>query len=153
MFSIVQKCIIVFILLSIALAADLKYSGIDTVSNDSRYTVLHPEVDLITFDKTHYVGGQYVFSSGKRISGDRLLLNFQDKTQFTSAVDIEALLRYPSQGEDTNIITRVEIYAAVSSEDADTHFVEGGINKSYCHILFAYNSTNYVEFEIFIYGY
>lgn len=82
-----------------------------------------------------------------------MILNFQDSTQFTKGEDVEALLRYPDKGADSNVITQVEIYAAVSSEDADTFFVDGGINKSYCEMLIACNRTNYVEFEMFIYGY
>uniref|UniRef100_W8C122 Uncharacterized protein n=1 Tax=Ceratitis capitata TaxID=7213 RepID=W8C122_CERCA len=148
-----QKCIIALILVKCIVAVDLQYSEIVTVTSETRYVVQYPNAALTIFSKNHYVGGQYVFSSGKRISGDRLILNFEDSTQFTKGEDVEALIRYPAKGTDSNIITQVEIYAAVSTEDADTFFVDGGINKSYCEILIASNKTNYLEFEMFIYGY
>ncbi|XP_011204412.2 uncharacterized protein LOC105226966 [Bactrocera dorsalis] len=153
MIDLSRKCFIVLICITSALAVDLQYSEIVTVNNETRYIVLNPDAALTLFNKNHYVGGQYVFTSGKRITGDRLILNFQDSTQFTKGEDVEALLRYPAKGTDTNIITQVDIYAAVSSEDADSFFVDGGINKSFCEILIAGNKTSYVEFEMFIYGY
>lgn len=71
MINTLRKCSIILIFVTCALAVDLQYSEIVTVNNETRYIVLNPDTALTLFSKNHYVGGQYVFTSGKRISGER----------------------------------------------------------------------------------
>lgn len=70
MFDTLSKCTIVVIFVSCVLAVDLQYSEIVTVNDETRYIVQNPNAALAVFNKNHYVGGQYVFTSGKRISGE-----------------------------------------------------------------------------------
>lgn len=52
-----------------ARASDLAYTEITPVTDDTRYTSLHPDVLLTEMDKVKHSKGNVVFTSGERTKG------------------------------------------------------------------------------------
>ncbi|XP_013119034.1 uncharacterized protein LOC106096055 [Stomoxys calcitrans] len=155
-----RKIVVVALFLAIAgfyirevSSLDLSHGGIITVTNDTRYFVLHPDSSKEVFDKEHYAKGNIMFTSGQRIEGDRLILTYMDQTQYTRNEDVEVLLQYPAEGRKGYYISFVLIYADVSTTDCDAYFVDGGIGQTYCKILIACNKTSNFGYQIYLYGY
>ncbi|EDV99593.1 uncharacterized protein LOC6564731 [Drosophila grimshawi] len=164
-----QVCLVLFVLSACALAApsqsqlpsqqqqqrssDLDYSPIQTVTNETRFTTLNPSVQLVPLKKVKHAKGNIVFSAGERITGDKLLVNNYDDESFTTAVDVEVQMRYPSSSGISITLTSIEIYVDASADDANAYFIDGGIGKHKASILLDCNLTRTFSYEAFFYGY
>ncbi|XP_055846082.1 uncharacterized protein LOC129912026 [Episyrphus balteatus] len=135
---------------------ELEYTDITVIGKNNSYQTLNPQATFDLFDKIRHVKGNIIFSKGKRITGDQLILNHLDSEQFSKPEDIEVFLRYPS-GSDGKIITLVEVLADpdTTSKDANTGFIKGtgGINNKTFELLVQCKYTANFAYEIFIYGY
>lgn len=56
-------------LISVVHSIDLSHSNIKIVTDDSRYTALHPDAKLDLFKKENYAKGNIIFTAGERIDG------------------------------------------------------------------------------------
>ncbi|EDV35030.1 uncharacterized protein Dana_GF22412 [Drosophila ananassae] len=136
-----------------ARASDLAYTEITPVTDDTRYTTIHPEVVLTEMDKVKHSKGNVVFTSGERTKGDRVIVNHYDSESFASAVDTEVLMNYPS-GSSTGItLTCIEIYVEMSANDTGGYITSGGIGNFNVEVLLTSNLTRTFAYETFIYGY
>ncbi|XP_034484942.1 uncharacterized protein LOC117789881 [Drosophila innubila] len=134
-------------------ASDLDYTPIRSVTDDERYTVIHPDVKLVPLTKVKHGKGNIVFSAGQRISGDKLLVNNYDDESFTKAVNLEVFMRYPLAIGTGSTLTSIEIYVDSSANDADAYFTAGGIGKTTASILLTSDQTRTFSYEAFFYGY
>ncbi|KAH8295880.1 hypothetical protein KR044_001281 [Drosophila immigrans] len=134
-------------------ASDLFYTPITSVTDENRYTSLHPDVKLVALTKVKHSKGNIVFSAGERISGDKLLVNSYDDESFTTAVNLEVQMRYPSKDGTGSTLTCIEIYVDSSANDADAYFVEGNVGKTAASILLISDQTRTFSYEAFFYGY
>ncbi|KAH8314795.1 hypothetical protein KR074_011213, partial [Drosophila pseudoananassae] len=136
-----------------ARASDLGYTDITPVTNETRYTTLHPDVVLTEMDKVKHSKGNVVFTSGGRTPGDRVIVNHYDSESFPSAVDTEVLMNYPS-GTSTGItLTCIEVYVEMSADDAGGYITAGGIGTTNVEVLLTSNKTRNFVYETYIYGY
>lgn len=76
-----------------------------------------------------------------------------DETQYTQDEDVEVSMWYPASGQNGYILSSIQIYADLSTTDADAAFVDGGIGKTYAEILVACNKTAKLGYQIYVYGY
>ncbi|EDW33793.1 GL27029 [Drosophila persimilis] len=136
-----------------ARASDFYYSDISPVTDDKRFTHLYPEVELSEMNKVKHSKGNIVFTSGERISGDRLVVNHYDDESFATAVDIEVLMRYPAESSTGVTLTCIEIYVDTTASDAGGYLTRGGIGETIAEILLTSNGTRSFVYETFIYGY
>ncbi|XP_065364287.1 uncharacterized protein LOC135957466 [Calliphora vicina] len=133
---------------------DITKTDIKIVTNETRYTTLHPNATYRAFGKVAHAKGNIIFTSGERIDGDRLILSFIDENQFARLVDIEVSLWYPEVGHDGLIISCVEFVTDLSTSDADVYFVNGGgVGDTYAEMLMVANHTYNFGYQIFMYGY
>ncbi|EDW07159.1 uncharacterized protein LOC6584186 [Drosophila mojavensis] len=134
-------------------ATDLVYTPIKPVTDENRYTTLNPDVKLTALNKVKHAKGSMVFSSGERISGDKLLVNNYDDESFTTAVDVEVVMSYSSKTGSATTLTSIEIYVDTTADDASAYFTAGGIGSSEASILLACNQTRTFSYEAVFYGY
>ncbi|KAH8416850.1 hypothetical protein KR222_009111, partial [Zaprionus bogoriensis] len=134
-------------------ASDLYYTPIKSVTDETRYTTEYPDAKLVALDKVKHSKNNIVFSAGERITGDKLLVNNYDDESFTTAVDIEVIMRYPSTIGTGSTLTSIEIYVDTSANDASAYFVDGAIGKTTASLLLACNQTRTFSYEAFFYGY
>ncbi|XP_023176392.1 uncharacterized protein LOC111603149 [Drosophila hydei] len=131
-------------------ATDLIYTPIKPVTDEDRFTTRKPDIKLTALKKVKHAKGNIVFSSGERISGDKLLVNNYDDESFTTAEDIEVEMTYKG---NAITLTSIEIYVDTTADDASAYFTAGGIGKSEASILLACNQTRTFSYEVFFYGY
>lgn len=93
---------------------------------------------------------QTVFNS---CIGDKLLVNNYDDESFTTAVDIEVTMRYPSTAGTGSTLTCIEIYVDTSANDAAAYFADGAIGQTTALVLLTCNQTRTFSYEAFFYGY
>ncbi|XP_034104462.1 uncharacterized protein LOC132796929 [Drosophila nasuta] len=134
-------------------ASDLYYTPITSVTDETRYTTKNPDVELVALNKVKHSKGNLVFSSGQRISGDKLLVNNYADESFTTAVNVEVEMRYPSATGTGSTLTCIEIYVDSSANDADAYFTEGSIGKTAAAILLTSDQTRTFSYEAYFYGY
>ncbi|KAH8414861.1 hypothetical protein KR215_007589, partial [Drosophila sulfurigaster] len=134
-------------------ASDLYYTPITSVTDETRYTTKNPDVELVALTKVKHSKGNLVFSSGQRISGDKLLVNNYADESFTTAVNVEVEMRYPSATGTGSTLTCIEIYVDSSANDADAYFTEGSIGKTAAAILLTSDQTRTFSYEAYFYGY
>ncbi|KAH8386386.1 hypothetical protein KR093_000177, partial [Drosophila rubida] len=134
-------------------ATDLFYTAIVPVTEETRFTNRYPDTKLVALTKVKHSKGNLVFSAGQRISGDKLLVNSYDDESFTTAVNVEVLMRYPSETGTGSTLTCIEIYVDSSANDADAYFTEGNVGKTAAAILLTSDQTRTFSYEAFFYGY
>uniref|UniRef100_A0A1A9WAR4 Uncharacterized protein n=1 Tax=Glossina brevipalpis TaxID=37001 RepID=A0A1A9WAR4_9MUSC len=153
----IQTVFILVALLNVALSIDLSSSNIHTVTNETRYTSLHPNVILIPFEKAYHVKGNVILSTGERIEGDHLILTHADEAQYTRDEDVEVLLKYPAYPNNASIytLTYIQVYVGLTSDETSAYFIgkAGGIGQRFCDILLACNQTHNYGYQIYLYGY
>ncbi|EDW82187.1 uncharacterized protein Dwil_GK25258 [Drosophila willistoni] len=137
----------------LARANDLYYTAITPVSDETRYTTLNPNAELKEFNKVKHSKGNIVFTSGERITGDRLIVNHYDDESFTTTADIEVGMKYPSSSSTGATLTCIEIYVDMSADDAGAYMINGGIGKANAEILLTCNQTRTYVYETYFYGY
>ncbi|KAM7347427.1 uncharacterized protein ACRADG_006985 [Cochliomyia hominivorax] len=153
-----QKQLVGIVLLAfvahLVFSYDIKKTEIKTVTDETRYTVLHPNATYRPFDRAVHAKGNIIFTIGERIDGDRLLVTYIEQDAYNLLTDIEVSIWYPAEGHDGQIISRIEIVTDLSTSDAETYFVNGGgIGDTYCEILMAANRTFNFGYQILIFGY
>lgn len=134
-------------------ANDLDTTPIYAVTDGSRFPEKNKDVKLVALHKVKHGKGNIVFSSGQRITGDKLLVNNYDGESFTKASDLEVQMVYPLKSGTGSTLSCIEIYVDSSGNDADAYFFDGGIGKTTASILLTSDQTRIFSYEAFFYGY